>query len=59
MDAKPIETATEMVSAKHSTMVMIMTTLIAASPVPCGVGSSRLPNDADRAEHAAHWGSAR
>jgi hypothetical protein len=43
MDARPIDTATEMVSAKHSTMVEIITMLIAPSPVPCGVGRSGCP----------------
>ena len=33
MADKPIETATEMVSAKHSTMVQSMTTLIVLSPI--------------------------
>ncbi len=35
MDARPMDTATEMVSAKHSTIVEIMTALIGLSPVPC------------------------
>ncbi|MNY65249.1 hypothetical protein D3C86_2024950 [compost metagenome] len=35
MDARPMDTATEMVSAKHSTIVEIMTRLIGPSPVPC------------------------
>jgi hypothetical protein len=34
MADKPMDTATEMVSAKHSTMVQSMTTLIVRSPVP-------------------------
>jgi hypothetical protein len=33
-EARPIETATEMVSAKHTTIVVTMTGVIARSPVP-------------------------
>ena len=35
---RPIDTATETVSAKHSTIVLIMTAVIARSPVPCAPG---------------------
>ena len=43
MEARPIDTATEMVSAKHSTMVMSMTMAHCAVSSSRRCGSSRLP----------------
>ena len=40
MDDRPIETATETVSAKHSNIVMSMARLIVRTPVPCAWGQA-------------------